>query len=376
VRAAEAIVVGGGPAGSTLAGALHAAGLDVVVLDQARFPRHKVCAGWITPGVVDALSLDLEEYGRSRVLQPITRFRTGVLGGPVLETEYGRPVSYGILRCEFDHHLLARCGARLRLGERVRAIERARGRWIVNGAIEARILVGAGGHFCPVARHVGAHGASRAPREIAVLAQEAEFELAPGDRARCDVDPAVPELFFTADLAGYGWIFRKGHHLNVGLGRRDPHRLGEHVARFVDFLCAEGRLRAPPPAPFRGHGYLLYDDAPRPLSGDGFVLVGDAAGLAYGRSGEGIRPAVESGLLAAHAIASRPARSDAAHLSAYAAAIAARFGRRGPRGGPGLTGLLPAAWTQKVAGALFANPRFARRVVVDRWFLNARQAPL
>jgi geranylgeranyl reductase family protein len=372
----DVLIVGGGPAGSSAALGLARAGLDALVIDRADFPRDKTCAGWVTPPVLGALGIDPDGYAEKRLFQPITGFRIRRIGDREARIRCGEPVSYGILRCEFDHHLLARCGARLRLGERVRAIERARGRWIVNGAIEARILVGAGGHFCPVARHVGAHGASRAPREIAVLAQEAEFELAPGDRARCDVDPAVPELFFTADLAGYGWIFRKGHHLNVGLGRRDPHRLGEHVARFVDFLCAEGRLRAPPPAPFRGHGYLLYDDAPRPLSGDGFVLVGDAAGLAYGRSGEGIRPAVESGLLAAHAIASRPARSDAAHLSAYAAAIAARFGRRGPRGGPGLTGLLPAAWTQKVAGALFANPRFARRVVVDRWFLNARQAPL
>jgi flavin-dependent dehydrogenase len=32
------------------------------------------------------------------------------------------------------------------------------------------------------------------------------------------------------------------------------------------------------------------------------VLIGDAAGLAYAQSGEGIRPAIESGLLAAGAI--------------------------------------------------------------------------
>ena len=50
---------------------------------------------------------------------------------------------------------------------------------------------------------------------------------------------------------------------------------------------------------WHGHAYLLYQSAPRPLQGDGVLLVGDAAGLAYAPSGEGIRTAIESGLLAA-----------------------------------------------------------------------------
>ena len=45
----DALVVGGGPAGSSCARALERAGLDVVVLDRASFPRDKVCAGWVTP---------------------------------------------------------------------------------------------------------------------------------------------------------------------------------------------------------------------------------------------------------------------------------------------------------------------------------------
>ena len=47
----DVLVVGGGPAGSSCARALHDAGLDVIVLDRAVFPRDKVCAGWITPQV-------------------------------------------------------------------------------------------------------------------------------------------------------------------------------------------------------------------------------------------------------------------------------------------------------------------------------------
>src|SRR5262245_29244717 len=96
---ADVIVVGGGPAGSSCAWKLRQAGLDVVVIDRARFPRDKVCGGWITPQVVDELRLDLDDYQSSRTLQPITAFRTGLVGQAAsVETVYDRPVSYGIRR--------------------------------------------------------------------------------------------------------------------------------------------------------------------------------------------------------------------------------------------------------------------------------------
>ena len=109
----DVLIVGGGPAGSSCAWRLRGSGLDVAILDKAVFPRHKVCGGWITPAVLAELEIDPAEYGRGRVLQPITAFRTGSIGGPAIETLYGAPVSYGIRRCEFDDYLLRRSGARL-----------------------------------------------------------------------------------------------------------------------------------------------------------------------------------------------------------------------------------------------------------------------
>ena len=83
----DAFVVGGGPAGSTCAWALRRAGWDVVVADRARFPRDKVCAGWLTPDVFRLLELDPSEYRASgATLQEIAGFRTGVLGAPLVET--------------------------------------------------------------------------------------------------------------------------------------------------------------------------------------------------------------------------------------------------------------------------------------------------
>src|SRR5260370_16541725 len=66
MRSAEAIVVGGGPAGSAAATRLRAAGIDVLVLDKEEFPRQKLCAGWITPEVVRDLRLDIAAYPHGR----------------------------------------------------------------------------------------------------------------------------------------------------------------------------------------------------------------------------------------------------------------------------------------------------------------------
>src|SRR5262245_29014142 len=178
MQSCDVLIIGGGPAGSSCARELVRQGREVVVLDKATFPRDKICAGWITPAVVDELEIDLVDYAKGRVLQPITAFRTGLVGGPTVETRYRRTVSYGIRRCEFDHYLLARSGARLRLGEPLDHLRRDGDWWIVNDAIRSRLLVGAGGHFCPVARLLG-EKASNGDDEQVVLAQEIEFEMSP-----------------------------------------------------------------------------------------------------------------------------------------------------------------------------------------------------
>ena len=60
MRSCEVLIVGGGPAGSSAAWRLRRAGADVLVLDRERFPRLKLCAGWITPQVVRELEMDLD----------------------------------------------------------------------------------------------------------------------------------------------------------------------------------------------------------------------------------------------------------------------------------------------------------------------------
>lgn len=367
------LIIGGGPAGSSCAWKLRQAGYDVLILDKKSFPRDKTCGGWITPAVLDELRIDPQEYARERVLQPITGFRTSCMGGPEIETSYAGAVSYGIRRLEFDHFLLRRSGARVLEGVPLTSLARSGNTWVVNGDIRADMLVGAGGHFCPVARHLGAN----ARKEIAVTAQEIEFEMSPQQREGCAIQAEIPELYFCPDMKGYGWCFRKGNFLNVGLGRLDPHGFPGYAASFLGFLKRAGKIRfSLPQGHMPGHAYLLFDETPRQITDDGVLLAGDAAGLAYAQSGEGIRPAVESGLLAAETIMAAKGDYARSELGRYRESLQARFGESGKDWTSALGRHLPGNLLQCVARVLLANGWLSRRLVLDRWFLHRNEPPL
>ncbi len=360
----DVAIVGGGPAGSTCAWRLTQAGAKVVVIDQKTFPRDKTCAGWVTPPVWESLKVNLDDYRAGRVLQPITAFHTGMIGGREIETRYGQTVSYGIRRCEFDTYLLNRCGAQQRLGQPVRSLVRGDGCWRINDSIEAPLLIGAGGHFCPVARLLGARDV---PHTSVVTAQEVEFEATDEELASGTIAADTPELFFCPDLTGYGWCFRKGSFLNIGLGRIGAEQLTDHVAAFVQFLRDRGKLVASIPIRFHGHAYQLYERVPPKLVGDGVLLIGDAAGLAHPQSGEGIRPAIESALIAADVIQESRAGASSDDLQSYSRRIVTHFGKTHPWTP---TDWLPNSWLHWTARQLLASNWFTRQVVLDRWFLG------
>jgi geranylgeranyl reductase family protein len=364
----DVLVVGGGPAGSTCAAQLRRAGLDVLVIDKQAFPRDKICAGWITPAVVQSLALDLEDYAKRRVLQPIRGFRIGTIGGAEAQVRYDEPVSYGIRRCEFDHYLLLRSKARLAPAESVKSMVRDNGAWLVNGRIRAALVVGAGGNFCPIARMLGAEGGSSQP---IVVAQELEFRVTGNERRECGIEQDVAQIYFCPDLKGYGWCVAKGDYLNVGLGREDTHRLSEHVEQFRGWLGERGGIPRDLPGKFGGHAYVLYPESRRKQYDDGVILIGDAAGLAYARSGEGIRPAIESALMAAEIIRDAAGDYSPDKLAPYAGRLQQRFGERIPD--QEAAAWLPRGLKQSLAARLLATPWFARNVVVDRWFLHREQ---
>jgi len=370
--ACDVLIVGGGPAGASCAWGLRDSGLRVAILDKATFPRDKVCGGWITPQVLQDLKIELGAYARGRVLQPITGFRVGCMGGRELETHYGDPVSYGIRRCEFDDYLLRRSRARLLLGRPFTSLERSRGEWIVNGEIRTPMLVGAGGTFCPVARFFGA----KVNRETVVAAREVEFAMDSRQAAACAMRAEVPELYFCPDMKGYGWCFRKGNVLNIGLGRMDAHGLVGHVETFLKYLGERERLRIDSIPPMHGHAYLLYGRTPRNLIDEGVVLIGDAAGLAYAQSGEGIRPAIESGLVAGRAIGAAKGIYTPERLELYRDLLVKRFGKIESHWATRIGSHLPTAAITFLARRLLTREWFTRGVVLDRWFLHREEAAL
>ena len=364
----EVVIIGGGPAGSSCAWSLHQAGLDVVVVDRAVFPRDKVCAGWITPQVLDDLRFDPDEYRHGRTFQPITAFRVGVIGdGDVVDASYDHAVSFGIRRCEFDDFLLRRSGARLLLGASPTTIRRDGPRWIVNERLCAPMLVGAAGHFCPVARLLNGAPA-RAPL---VAAQEMEVPIDPDI---CRISGERPELYFCPDLSGYGWCFRKGDYVNIGFGRLKPHGLPGATAEFLEFLNMRWSTRLALSAAWHGHAYLLSASSGRRAVDDGVILAGDAAGLAYPQSGEGIRPAIESGLMAASTIVEADGCYSRDRLQPYVTRLQERWGEGGLS--RLLSRIVPKSVPAALGPRLIRTPWFVRRVVLDRWFLPAQEPAL
>jgi menaquinone-9 beta-reductase len=358
VIACDAVVVGGGPGGSTCARILRRAGWDVVVLDRATFPRDKVCAGWLTPEVFDLLELAPDEYrATGATLQEITAFHTGLIGGRTIATRYDDVVSYAIRRCEFDAFLLRRSGARTIEATALSSLRREGERWIVNEAFDAGVVIGAGGHFCPVAKQLRARSTATSP----IVAKEAEFPLRPEDAVRI---PEAPELFFCRDLDGYGWSVRKGGYLNVGIGRRDSEGFNAHLATFVGFLEQRLGLALRHGVKWHGHAYLAGGAGARRLVAPGMLVVGDAAGLAYPESGEGIRPAIESGRLAGETLAAAGRAVPLDALRQYEAALRRLYPAVVPT-----TGATRAA-SVALGRVLLGSRLFTRHVVLDRWFLR------
>ena len=179
----------------------------------------------------------------------------------------------------------------------------------------------------------------------------------------------APELYVEPDLKGYAWYFPKGDTLNVGVGCvAGP---GVDLPRRRDALVKALRASGGLPAdlaidPFRGHAYVVRRRAPRRLAGDRFCLVGDAAGLARDLSGEGIGPAIKSGIWAAEAVEARLHRG--VGLDAYAARVVRRYGS-GEMGWLGRQlARIPEAWARGFVRAVLNTDATRRHLVFGRIF--------
>ncbi len=333
----DVVIVGAGPAGSTLAFKLASAGAKTLVLDGARFPREKVCGDYVEPRGLRVL----DKMGCLQTLEatlplPITHSSTYVDS----ERCYiGRIPFYGvderlpphgfiIPRDVLDTVMLeaaVKAGATVhqetyvadfgvnRRGVTVNA--RRRGNSVV---FHGRMIVGADGVNSVVARNAGLLADD--PRHIA-LAQRAYAD-------GCDEGIKEAAFFFDSDFfPGYGWMFPMSHgrvNLGVGVLKETCQRKGIAVPRlFSDFfeklkrchpLCGKLKLLRPPIG-----GIVKTYGGAGPNFFDRGLLIGDAGSFVDPMTGEGITPAMESASIAAHVILEATAKGqpDARSLSTY-----------------------------------------------------------
>jgi flavin-dependent dehydrogenase len=195
--------------------------------------------------------------------------------------------------------------------------------------------------------------------------------LPPASRQSCAVPPGTAEIYFTGDLRGYGWGVRKGDVMNVGLGRLGRRLARNEVERFAAFVRTMRGVESPGIDGWRGHAYLAGAARTLRRTADGLILIGDAAGLASDRSGEGIGPAVESAIVAARVIAEAGGSYGASRLSGYDAFVSRRWQRWSAL--DAMVGAVPPSFVRPLVTPLLRTKAFVAGVVLKRWFLHVNE---
>jgi flavin-dependent dehydrogenase len=319
-RTARILIVGSGPAGAVTA--LHlvrrAPGMarEIVVLEKARHPREKVCAGGLIPKVLRGLA----DLGLSLdVPHAVADLASVRIPGRRL-TVAGRGLCAIVRRAEFDASLVTAARARgieVREGEKVVGLARQGGGVSIDttgGRYWAPIVVGADGAGSIVRRRlVGDRGGASARGLMCdVPLTETRWDGFAARRFDFDFEPVA------RGLRGYGWAFpcliAGAPHVNVGVYSLPGAAALPEVLRRTLALYGCG------PRPWHAFPIRVFDRR-QPVSAPNVVLVGDAAGVDP-LMGEGISFAFEYGALAAEAIVDALATGDLT-LASYARAVAA-----------------------------------------------------
>jgi geranylgeranyl reductase family protein len=280
----DSVVVGAGPAGSTAAFRLARAGARVLLVDKARFPRDKPCGGGLTYRALRQLPFSVAPV----VEEEVDVFELGLGYRRRFVRRTAEPLVVMTQRRRLDAFLVEQAreaGAEFRDGAKIELSPLS-----VDGEpIAATTIIGADGVNGPTARTLGLRDHQH---EVALEANVSYESVAQGRYAR----RAVVE--FGIVPGGYGWVFPKGDHVNVGVGGwlEEGPRLRAHLAR----LCREHAI--PQDALTDVRGYRLPLRRPgAPAAHGRTALVGDAAGLVDPVSGDGIYEALLSAKLAAAA---------------------------------------------------------------------------
>jgi geranylgeranyl reductase family protein len=331
VQTYDVLVAGAGPAGSSTAIHLARAGATVLLADKARFPRDKPCGGGLTGRALKRIPVDPSPV----VERDVDRFELRLRYGRSFARSHDEPLIRMTQRRRLDLFLAeqaAGVGAAFRDATDVDLIElgetgiTAR---VGGEPVRAGVLVGADGANGVVARTAGLHDGI--VRGVA-LEGNVPLEAVAHDLERT----AVIELAVVP--GGYGWVFPKGDHANLGVGGwgSEGPRIREHLAR----LTRAHGLEPDALTEVKGHR-LPMRRLGTPARAGRVLLVGDAAGLVDPLSGDGMYEAFVSAELAAEAVL-------AGELESYQARVVDELGP-----------LHNASWTAKYALDRFPRLSFA-----------------
>jgi len=294
----DVLVVGAGPAGSATAIHLARGGARVLLADKARFPRDKPCGGGLTGRALRHAPADVSPV----VEHVVDRFVVRVGYRARFARRSAPPLIRMTQRRRLDAHLAeqaASAGADFRDGTAVADLA-----FDADGA-SARV----GGSSVQASFVVGADGANGIVARAAGLGEGIVCGVAlEGNVPWAKLDPTSYRESAWIELGvvpgGYGWVFPKGDHANLGVGGwlDEGPRLRAHIARLARVHGLEPDMLTE----LRGHRLPMRRPG-APAAHGRALLVGDAAGLVDPLSGDGIYEAFVSARVSAEAIlAGRP----------------------------------------------------------------------
>ena len=288
----DVLIVGAGPSGSFLGYLLARDGYTVRIIDKATFPRDKFCGGGISNKTIELLPFDISSIVQKRIKGAFLSYQNC---HTVLKDLHDR-AGAAVLRSDFDHFLLQKAidaGTKFDGNTEFIKAEKVGDQVTVTTsreAIKTRYVVGADGVMSRVRESVFGRGlVTYAPAVEALVSVSPDKAERMGDRVLFD---------FGGMPRGYGWIFPKKDHLNVGVFSIFPTRsIKQDLARFMSWY---GILDSPSQVKHLGYAIPL-KNIRREYERDNCLLVGDAGGFAESFYGEGIYFALKSAAVAAAA---------------------------------------------------------------------------
>ncbi|MDJ0897966.1 MAG: geranylgeranyl reductase family protein [Xenococcus sp. MO_188.B8] len=337
----DCIIIGAGPAGATAAYNLAKQGRSVLVIDKGRFPRYKPCGGGVSPAIADWFDFDFTPVIKTTVSSVKYTWK---FGDPVeIALEDVAPM-WMVKRDEFDNFLIQKAiaqGAEFKDSTEVTGINLEDQQWQVStedGVFTSSYLIAADGANGPTAGWLG----FKSPQKVVAASLEVTTEVSEKRQNLAYFD-------FGSLKNGFMWSFPKQDSYSFsGAFVRDhkgkPQEIKKQLTNFADKFGVDLANSQ------YAESTLNLWQADSPLHSDRSLVVGEAGGIVDPLIGEGIRPAIFTGMKAAVAI-SAALDGDNSALANYSEVIKTEWGSN-------------LAKAQTVAGMFFRFPKIAYKLGV------------